>query len=284
MPKSLISIMEELRKRINTQDTKTKVSLGEIETLKSNVAVVMPAGGRGTRIRTATQNERIHKVMISIDGRESMIERCVRVYSEYGIDKFVILTGFMADVVEAHLGDGSRWGIDIKYSRDPDGKKVGNAGAILNALNNGTMDDTLVSIVHNPDDILLTTRQSYIELLLEGHIKAQKNGCIASLAIVPQTDYPYSGLVIQKGFVQSIKKYPYITVPTHTGITVFDPQVYDYFRKLVNIDIESSFEDVVCAPLAEAGRLFAIELPAESWIPVNDLKGLEKAAAILSRE
>ncbi len=276
--------MEELRKRINTQDTETKVSLGDIESLKSNVAVVMPAGGRGTRIRTATQNESIHKVMISINGRESMIERCVRVYSEYGIDKFVILTGFMADIVEEHLGDGSRWGVDIQYSRDPDGKKVGNAGAILNALNRGTMDDSIVSIIHNPDDIIVPSRQSYVELLLEGHIKAQKNGCIASLAIVPQTDYPYSGMVIEKGFVQSIKKYPYIAVPTHTGITVFDPEVYDYFRKLVNIEIESSFEDVVCPLLAEESRLFAIELPPESWIPVNDLKGLEKAAAILSRE
>ncbi|MHA2059148.1 MAG: hypothetical protein ACW979_16135, partial [Candidatus Thorarchaeota archaeon] len=74
MPDTLESIMAELRSRINTEDTTTKVSMEEIEELKTKTVVVMPAGGKGTRIRAETHSEGINKVMIKIDGKRSMIE------------------------------------------------------------------------------------------------------------------------------------------------------------------------------------------------------------------
>ena len=114
--------------------------------------------------------------MISIDGNESMIEKTIKDYAEIGIDKFVVLTGFLAEKVEEHLGDGSRWNAEIKYSRDPGGRKVGNAGAILNALNNGMLNDNLTSIVHNPDDMIIGMKRPYGEVFLEGHLKGKKNG------------------------------------------------------------------------------------------------------------
>ena len=120
MTDTLQSIMDEIRSRINTEDTKVKVAPREIEELIKNTVVVMPAGGKGARIREQTQSEGMNKVMISIDGKESMIEKTVRDYSEIGIKKFVVLTGFMAEAVEDHLGDGSRWGVDISYSCDPE--------------------------------------------------------------------------------------------------------------------------------------------------------------------
>jgi hypothetical protein len=177
MHETLESIKAELRSRINTEDTTTKVSQGEIDTLKANTVVVMPAGGKGTRIRAETQSEGINKVMIAVDGETSMIEYAIRDYAHCGIDKFVVLTGFLAERVEEHLGDGSRWGVEIRYSEDPEGRKVGNAGAILHALNNGTLDDTLTAIVHNPDDMIVGLERPYGEVFLEGHLKGRKNGC-----------------------------------------------------------------------------------------------------------
>jgi NDP-sugar pyrophosphorylase family protein len=277
MPETLDSVMSDLKKRINTEDTETNVLPQEIDDLKSQTVVVMPAGGKGMRIRTETQSENINKVMISIDGSESLIERAIREYSETGIDKFVILTGFLAETVEAHLGDGSHWGVNIRYSEDPEGRKVGNAGAILHALNNGALDDTLTSIIHNPDDLIIGMDRPYGEVFLEGHIRGLKNGCIGTFIVVPETPFQYSGLIISGGKVLDISKYPPIAVPAHTGITVFDPEVYEYFRRLVSLDIESSFENVVCPEIAKEQRLFAINIPPENWIPVNDMKGIEQA-------
>lgn len=283
MPDTLESIMAELRARINTADTKTKVSPEEIEELKSQTVVVLPAGGRGLRIRTETQSGDINKAMMKINGL-SMIEKAIQDYSSAGIKRFVVLTGFLAEKVEEHLGDGSRWGVAIKYSCDPGGRKVGNAGAILHALNNGSLDDTATSIVHNPDDVIVGMSRPYGDVFLEGQVKAKKNGCVATFIVVPDTPFQYSGLIIEKGRVKDVTKYPPIAVPAHTGITVFDPEVYSYFRRLVSLDVESSFENVVCPVLAQENRLFAINIPSESWIPVNDLKGIEKARHALAQE
>ena len=277
MKESLESIMSDLKSKINTEDTETTVNQKEIESLISQTVVVFPAGGAGTRIRTETQSVGINKVMISIDGNESMIERAVRQYSEAGIKQFAVLTGFLADAVEEHLGDGSRWSVEIRYSRDPEGRKVGNAGAILHALNNGTIDDKLTSIIHNPDDLIIGLERHYAEVFLEGQLKARKNGCLATFVVVPETPFQYSGMIIDKGRVVDVAKYPLIALPAHTGITIFDPEVSSYFRKLVSLEVESSFENVVCPVLADENRLYAINIPSHTWIPVNDLKGIEKA-------
>ncbi|MFW9975130.1 MAG: NDP-sugar synthase [Candidatus Thorarchaeota archaeon] len=285
MPDTLDSIMSEFQSRVNSDDTTTMVTQSEIEALKEDTIVILPAGGKGTRIRAETHSEGINKVMIEISGNESMIERAIRNYSEIGIKRFVVLTGFLADVVEDHLGNGSKWGVRIAYSEDPDGRKVGNAGAILNALNNGRISDSKIAIVHNPDDLIIGLDRPYGEIFLEGHIKARKNGCIATFIVVPETLYQYSGLIINNGHVLDISKYPPIKIPAHTGITVFDPEVYNYFRKHVSLEVESSFENVICPIIARENRLFAINIAPKSWIPVNDLKGLEVAKkAILEKE
>jgi NDP-sugar pyrophosphorylase family protein len=281
MPDTLESIMAELRDRINTEDTTTSVSMEEIEKLKPETVVVLPAGGKGTRIRAETHSEEVNKVMIKVDNKRSMIEKVVQDYADCGINRFVVLTGFLAEKVEEHLGSGSKWGVEIKYSQDPDGKKVGNAGAILHALNNGTIDDSLTAIVHNPDDIIIGMDRPYGEVFLEGHLKGKKNGCIGTFVVVPESPFQYSGMIIENGKVLDITKYPPIAIPAHTGITVFDHEVYDYFRRMISLDVESSFENVICPVLAKERRLFGINIPHESWIPVNDLKGLEQVRTIL---
>ncbi len=281
MPDTLDSIMKEIRERINTEDEVTTVSQDDVEALKEATVVVMPAGGKGQRIRAETQSEQINKVMVSVDGKVSMIEKTVKDYSDAGITKFAVLTGFLAEKVEEHLGDGSRWGVEIRYSQDPEGRKVGNAGAILHALNNGTIGENCTSIIHNPDDMVIGLSRPYADVFLEGHLKGRKNGCIGTFVVVPETPFQYSGLVIEKGKVRDISKYPPIAVPAHTGITIFDPAVYDYFKRLVSLEIESSFENVVCPVIAGEGRLYAINIPSGTWIPVNNLKGLEQAANAL---
>ncbi|MFW9803321.1 MAG: NDP-sugar synthase [Candidatus Thorarchaeota archaeon] len=281
MTDTLESIMAELKFRINTEDTVTKISQDEIESLIPNTVVVMPAGGKGTRIRAETQSEGINKVMISIDGTESMIEKAISDYASIGISKFVVLTGFLAEEVEEHLGDGARWDVEILYSQDPEGRKVGNAGAILNALNNGTIDDSLTAIVHNPDDMIVGLSRPYGRIFLEGHLKGRKNGCISTFVVVPETPFQYSGMIISKGRVSDIAKYPPIAIPAHTGITLFDPEVYDYFRRFVSLEKETSFENVISPVLAKEGKLYAVNVPSECWIPVNDLKGIERAKMAL---
>ncbi len=281
MTRTLDSFMRKLREQLNIEDTDNNIEPEKIERLKRNTVVVMPAGGKGERIRSETAQDNINKVMISVDGKESMIERGIREYATAGITKFLVLTGYMADKLERHLGDGSRWGVDIQYSCDPEGRKVGNAGAILNALNNGRLDDRLTAIIHNPDDMIIGMERPYADVFLEGHFRGVKRGCICTFVVVPETPYQYSGLIVERGIVLDIAKYPLIPIPTHTGISIFSPAVYDYFRRLVSLETESSFENVVAPYMVREGRVYAVTIPCNTWFPVNDRKGIEVARTAL---
>ena len=114
-------------------------------------------------------------------------------------------------------------------------------------------------------------------------MKGIKNGCIGTFIVVPESPYQYSGMIIEKGIVLDITKYPPITIPAHTGITVFAPEIYSYFKRLVSLEVESSFEKVVCPVVAQERKMFAVNIPTEAWIPVNNKKEIEAAAAALSK-
>jgi hypothetical protein len=59
--------------------------------------------------------------------------------------------------------------------------------------------------------------------------------------------------------------------------------MYQYFRRLVSLESASSFENVICQVVAKEGRLFVVNIPSETWIPVNTLKELECVTAVLER-
>jgi hypothetical protein len=88
-------------------------------------------------------------------------------------------------------------------------------------------------------------------------------------------------LIIEQGRVKDISEYSANVIPAHTGIAVFDPEVYSYFRRLVSLEVESSFENAVCPVLAWEKRFFAVNILSECWTPVKDLKGIKKARLAL---
>jgi NDP-sugar pyrophosphorylase family protein len=68
--------------------------------------------------------------MIAIAGRP-YLERVVESFARCGLRDIVLLTGYRADVVEEHFGDGARFGVRIAYSRETE--PLGTGGAIREA-------------------------------------------------------------------------------------------------------------------------------------------------------
>jgi NDP-sugar pyrophosphorylase family protein len=86
---------------------------------------VLLAAGRGERLKPLT--EEIPKVMVPINGKpilEYHIEQLVR----EGIREIFINLHYLPEVIKAYFLDGSRWGVDIRYSYEPE--ILGTAGAI----------------------------------------------------------------------------------------------------------------------------------------------------------
>jgi len=90
--------------------------------------VAILCGGLGTRLGELAQG--LPKPMIPIGGRP-YLERVLASFAGSGIRDFVLLTGYRAEVIEEHFGDGSRFGVRIEYSRESE--PLGTGGALREA-------------------------------------------------------------------------------------------------------------------------------------------------------
>jgi MurNAc alpha-1-phosphate uridylyltransferase len=101
-------------------------------------AVVM-AAGEGSRLRPLT--ETWPKPVLPIDGKP-VIATLLRELAAAGVDEVVIVTGHLADQVEALVGDGSAFGLFITYVRQPG--VLGSADTVQRALAAGLEPPFLV--------------------------------------------------------------------------------------------------------------------------------------------
>src|SRR5437868_1985160 len=91
--------------------------------------VVILAGGLGTRMQ---QYGDVPKALLNIHG-EPFLGHQLQLLKSKGITKVVMCLGHLAEQVEKYAGDGSRFGLAIKYSNDGESLR-GTGGAIRNAL------------------------------------------------------------------------------------------------------------------------------------------------------
>ena len=74
---------------------------------------VLLAAGRGTRMRELTAE--LPKPMIAVRGKP-VLQHIVDGLSLAGIEHFLIIVGYRADVVREHFGDGATSGIQVEYA------------------------------------------------------------------------------------------------------------------------------------------------------------------------
>jgi N-acetyl-alpha-D-muramate 1-phosphate uridylyltransferase len=88
------------------------------------------AAGRGERLRPLTDH--IPKPLVQAADRP-LIEHTVLALVSAGYRELVVNLAYLGEQIEIHLGDGSRFGAEIRYSREPDGA-LETGGGIYNAL------------------------------------------------------------------------------------------------------------------------------------------------------
>jgi NDP-sugar pyrophosphorylase family protein len=89
---------------------------------------------------------------------------------------------------------------------------------------------------------------------------------------------------ISDGAVEQIEMYPYIPIPTHVGVTVFSPGVYDYFTRLFDLSKKVDFESLLFPLLAQERRLYSFMIPGRCWLSVNDPKALKQLVELVQSE
>lgn len=90
-----------------------KSSPRNINYVKEIKQAVILAGGLGTRLKPFTNTS--PKPMIPIRGKP-FLEYLINMLRENGIKEVVLLLGYLPEKIQEYFGDGSRFGINIKYS------------------------------------------------------------------------------------------------------------------------------------------------------------------------
>jgi mannose-1-phosphate guanylyltransferase len=91
------------------------------------VAILL-VGGFGTRLMPLTKNT--PKPMLTVAG-VPVTEHQIAMAKAAGISEIVLATSYLFDVFIPYFGDGSKWGIKIKYAVEKE--PLGTGGAIRNA-------------------------------------------------------------------------------------------------------------------------------------------------------
>jgi NDP-sugar pyrophosphorylase family protein len=153
---SLQTELDDLAKNIASFSKPSPVNSKTWNEFAKNSVVALMAGGESSRYAAVVGGKKIQKNAHELPNGDTMIEMAIRTYRDAGIKKFVALVFHNAHTVEDRLGDGSKLGVEIVYSHDPE-KPVGKGGAVRNAIENGSIPLDHNLIVVNPDDVVLNS-------------------------------------------------------------------------------------------------------------------------------
>lgn len=136
--------------------------------------------GYGTRLGELTQER--PKPMLLIEGRP-ILEYIIAHLARHGFDQIGINLHFMPEMIRNYFGNGSRFGVEISYSYEPE--LLGTAGGVKNM--EGFLNDGNPFLIHYGDVItdqdftkmlaFHRERQAFTTLLL--HQRAHSNSIVS---------------------------------------------------------------------------------------------------------
>ena len=131
------------------------------------------AAGEGRRLRPLT--ERWAKPVLPVDGRP-VIATLLRELAAAGVLAVTVVVGHLGQQVEALVGDGSAWALDLKIARQPEPN--GSADAVRRALDSGATPPLLVTAadtVFHPGDLRRAV-ETWLSSGAEGGIGVRPGG------------------------------------------------------------------------------------------------------------
>ncbi|WP_026882430.1 sugar phosphate nucleotidyltransferase [Clostridium akagii] len=190
---------------------------------------IIMAGGQGNRLRPLTCN--IPKPMMPLLGKP-VIQYAIELLRDNHIKTIGITVNYLADEIINYFGNGSEFGVDIKYFIEE--IPLGTAGSVKNAEE--FLDETFVVV--SGDAI---TDVNLIDAL--GYHK--KKGGLATI-ILKEVEIPLEyGVVVTDGngkitgFLEKPRWSEVFSNKVNTGIYIIEPQIFDYYEKNVKFDFSN---------------------------------------------
>ncbi len=215
------------------------------------------AGGEGERLRPLTDDR--PKNMVPVGGRP-MVERQLEWLCENGVTDAVFLCGYRAEVLQAHLGDGSSFGVRVQYSVETE--PLGRGGALKKGF--ALVPEGEETIVACNGDIL--TDQTLAEMIASHEAR----GASASVMLTPLKS-PYGVVEIDEdGRITSFREKPVLPHWINAGIYVLSRSFF------AGLPDKCDHETETFPALASEGQLFGFKSDAY-WRPVDSIKDISEA-------
>ncbi len=222
---------------------------------KIHMQAVILAGGKGTRLRPLTVYT--PKPIVPVMNRPFLMYQ-IDILKRAGITDITLSLSYQPDKIELLLGDGSDFGVKLRFITEP--SPLGTGGAYRFAAN----DLRETTVVLNGD--ILTDID--LSALLSFH---REKGSEATLALTPVNDPSAYGLVESDDesrilrFLEKPKGDDLKNLTTNTinaGVYVLEPTILD----LISFGENSSFEyDVFPEILRQNKPFFAYVMDGQYW-------------------
>jgi len=221
------------------------------------VYALIIAGGEGERLRPHTYDR--PKNMVPVAGRP-IVDHQLDWLRAGGVSDAVMLCGYKAEVLQKHLGDGSRLGLRVHYSHEDE--PLGRGGALKRGFALVPKSEELVVACNG--DIL--TGQAIGEMIAYHREKS----AAATVMLTPLRS-PYGVVdVLDDGRIESFREKPELPYWINAGIYVLSRE---FFSLLPDI---GDHETTTFPQLASEGKLFGYKSSAY-WRPVDSIKDLSEA-------
>ena len=175
---------------------------------------VILAGGLGTRLRPFT--EVIPKPLLPL-GEKSILEIQILTLRDHGFDEVFIATNYMSDYIEAFLGDGSKYGVTLRYSREVE--PLGTCGPL------SLLRDALTEpfVVMNGD--ILT--QLDFGAFYRRAVEQEADLTVATKFIT--TPFRFGNVQVdERGHIVHMEEKPAFTLEVLAGIYCLKPALFGY--------------------------------------------------------
>lgn len=189
---------------------------------------VILAGGKGTRLAPYTTV--FPKPLMPI-GDMPILEIVIRQLKKHGFTKIVLAVGHLAELIEAYFGDGSKWGVEITYSREDE--PLGTAGPLA------LLDDLDENFLVMNGDLL--TDINYSDLMRH-HLES---GALSTISMYTK-DVPISLGVLELNSNGNITDYiekPTLKYKVSMGIYIFNKNILNHIERGKYLD----FPDLIKA-------------------------------------
>lgn len=226
--------------------------------------VCIMCGGEGTRLRPLTFGR--PKPCIPIVNKPS-IQHLVSHLANLGFTDVVITLGYMSESIEAALGDGSLFGVNVTYVHEK--TKLGTAGSVKNAQK--YLEEQPFLVVGGDHVVGLNLLEFYREHLANDSITT-----IGLISIDDPTEYGIAEIDANyqiKRFKEKPSPGEIFSNLASTGMYVCDPEIFDHIPSGEKFD----FARNLFPELMEKGYALKAWLARGNWSDVGSPRSLREA-------